>query len=119
LHHHHSIKEGQMTASAPEPASSPKVKDLSSLGDYITGLWKVGGLPLVMVGLGAGNLFLPTTAAYTGNDQVLITVHIRRSHLGYVDHPRIQALASSTPPGDRARHQGHRAGWQTRRECFI
>jgi hypothetical protein len=48
---------------------------LDSLANYISGLWKVGGLPLVMIGIGAANLFVPTGKdwLYTPNKQLIIT----------------------------------------------
>lgn len=58
-------------------ANSEKPAPLSSgsLYDYITGLWKLGGIPLVLIGLGALNLFLPISG-YSSDKQFLITVSL-------------------------------------------
>ena len=36
-----------------------KKNELVSLEQYITGLWKLGGMPAALVGLGAVNIFVP------------------------------------------------------------
>jgi len=61
-----------MDAPTP-PQRSDKASQLQPLAEYITGLWKLGGIPLVMVGLGALNLFFPTSSVYTEPKQFLIT----------------------------------------------
>lgn len=55
--------------------SEPKDKKyrLESLSNYISGLWKLGGLPLVLIGLGAANLFIPGNPLYTEAKQILMT----------------------------------------------
>jgi len=46
---------------------------LKPLNDYITGFWKIGGIPLVLVGLGAANLFVPTIPSYPENEHFILT----------------------------------------------
>src|SRR2546425_1131403 len=53
--------------------TATQARDFDSLSGYIAGLWKAGGLSLVLVGLGAANLFLPSSQAYTDIKQLVIT----------------------------------------------
>jgi len=59
--------EGTKTSQGSEKPS------LSALSGYISGLWKLGGLPLVLVGLGAANLFVPNFAGYGQAKQFVLT----------------------------------------------
>ncbi len=36
-------------------------------------MWKLGGLPLVLVGLGAANIFIPEFGGYDNNENLLVT----------------------------------------------
>lgn len=45
--------------------------------NYVRGLWKIGGLPLVLVGLGVANLFyFPESQRYTEAEQMLVSVFL-------------------------------------------
>ena len=59
-------------ASGAETKRTGQTGRLDSLANYITGLWKLGGLPLLMIGLGAANLFVPISV-YTETKQFVIT----------------------------------------------
>src|SRR5437870_3218153 len=43
---------------------------------YVTNLWKLGGLPLVLIGLGAVNLLIPNKANYTETKQMVVTIFL-------------------------------------------
>lgn len=71
----------------PERKKEPSGKDktleklkntnrLVPLSSYITGMWKLGGLPLVLVGIGAANIFVPTVAGYSETEQYFVTVFL-------------------------------------------
>lgn len=46
---------------------------LVSLSNYIEGLWKLGGLPLVLIGIGAANIFVPDFATYGATEHLFVT----------------------------------------------
>jgi predicted membrane channel-forming protein YqfA (hemolysin III family) len=46
------------------------------LENYVTGLWKLGGLPLVLIGLGAVNLIYPNKGNYTETKRIVVTVFL-------------------------------------------
>src|SRR6266404_1340608 len=55
-----------------QPAQQPA--HLDQLAAYITGLWKLGGMPLVLIGLGAINLTIPLSENnYTEAMKILTT----------------------------------------------
>jgi hypothetical protein len=45
---------------------------LESLEKYISGLWRIGGMPLAIVGLGAIALFMPTSPIYSEVQRALL-----------------------------------------------
>lgn len=48
--------------------------NLKSLKDFISGLYQIGGIPLTIIGLGAGNLLIPNSEYYTATDQIIVSL---------------------------------------------
>jgi hypothetical protein len=53
---------------------------LKSLSDYISGLWKLGGLPLLLIGLAAANIMIPSLHESNTN-RYLVTIILIASGL--------------------------------------
>jgi hypothetical protein len=67
------MPDGKVNVPAAVTTEERQRGHLDPLANYITGLWKVGGLPLLMIGLGAANLFVPSGSVYTETKQFVIT----------------------------------------------
>lgn len=58
---------------AEENDKQVKSDQLVSLSNYIGGLWRLGGLPLVLIGIGAVNIFVPEFPGYDATEHLIVT----------------------------------------------
>lgn len=68
--------KGEIMESRGVPISKTESSHFAPLESYVTGLWKLGGLPLVLIGLGAVNLIFPNKGNYTETKQIIVTVFL-------------------------------------------